>query len=118
MSKPISEKAQEVINIIEEVRLNPETESLLEEDNCGIKWLPMDNICNDWVKTTEAYKELMIKLNNIICGNLITNEGRNSDVFYELKAAGYSVRTEESDSFGPLTSSIECKEAGWRICYG
>ena len=115
----LSEKAQEVLDILEEVRLNGNTIKFLEEDQQGRKWLPVDNILNGWVNDVpDDFKTLLDRLSLIIHGNLISPQGNNSKYYYELKRNGYILKVEESDSFGPLTCSIKCPKTDWGVCYG
>lgn len=114
----LSKQAQEVLTILEEVRVHPLTETLLEEYE-GRRYLQMDNICNGHVENVpQEYTDLMLRLNETLCGNLITNQGQHSGTFYELRKAGYSLRTGEQDSFGPLSSVISCPNGNWVVCYG
>lgn len=115
----LSEKAQEVLDILEEVRLNGNTIKFLEEDQQGRKWLPVDNILNGWVSDVpDDFKTLLDRLSLIIHGNLISPQGNNSKYYYELKRNGYTLWTTEFDSFGPLGSAIKCPNSYWSVSYG
>ena len=115
----ISEKAQEVLDILEEVRLDGNTVKYLEEDQQGRKWLPVVNIINGWVEgVPDEFKALLWRLSLTIHGNLISPLGDNNKYYYELKRNGYMLKVEESDSFGPLVCSIKCPKADWGVCYG
>ena len=114
----LSKEAQEVIDIINEVKQSPNINKYLEEYE-GEKYLPMDNILNGHVENVdEEFIKLMDKLSLVLNGNLITNQGQHSSVFYELKRAGYNFRTGEKDSFGPLTSVYYDRDQDWTVCYG
>jgi len=113
----LSAAAQEVINVLEEVRRHPDTEKHLSEYQ-GVKWLNMCNIVNGHVEdVTEEYKALMGKLSDALHDHLIDG-GQHSDVYYELKKEGYRLRTGERDSFGPLSAVVCCPNADWQVCYG
>ena len=113
----LSVKAQEVIKAFEIIHQDPRTADFLE-DYEGQKWLHMDNILNGHVEAPEDYKDKLDPLCLTLNGNLINSNGQHSSVFYELKTAGYSVRTGERDAFGPLGAVIKCPFADWYVCYG
>ena len=72
----LSEKAQEVLDILEEVRLDGNTVKYLEEDQQGRKWLPVDNILNGWVEgVSDEFKALLERLSLTIHDNLISPKG-------------------------------------------
>lgn len=115
---PMSSKAQEVIAIIEEVQAHPETEHHLEGgENGGRKWLSMCNINNGHNEASPEFKALMFRLSSALNGHLV-DAGQHSNVYYELKKAGYSLRTGESDSFGPLSAVLTAPNNEWQVCYG
>lgn len=115
----LSAKAQEILAVMEEVRLHPETESHLHDDEGnGRKWLSMCNINNGHEEATPEYQALMSKLSDALNDNLITPKGQHSNLYYELKNAGHRLRTGEADSFGPLSAVFTCPNADWQVCYG
>lgn len=113
----LSSKAQEVIQAFEVVHQDPRTVNFLEKYE-GQKWLPLDNILNGHVEAPEDYKDKIDPLSLVLYANLINDDGQHSEVFYELRNAGYSLRTGERDSFGPLSSIIKCPFADWYVSYG
>jgi hypothetical protein len=116
---PLSSKASEILAIMEEVRLHPDTAThLSDEEGNGRQWLPMCNINNGHVEASEEYQALMSKLSDALNTNLITNDGQHSDVYYELHKAGYRLRVGEKDSFGPLSVVFTCPNDTWQVCYG
>lgn len=113
----LSKSAQEVLNVLLEVKNNPLTPNYIAQaEDRG--WLEAGNIVNGHVQAPAEYVLLMEKLMSTLDGNLIDSEGQHSDVFYELRRAGYRLRTGESDSFGPLSSVITIPDTEWNICYG
>lgn len=114
----LSTKAQEVIDILEKVSLCKELENFVEIDENMVEWLPVDNMLNGWVEgVSDEVKTLLSEVSDVLNGNLIGERG-HSKTYYELKNAGYSLRTAESDSFGPLTAVIKVPNTNWSICYG
>lgn len=118
MKPSLSGQAQEVLDVLEKVRVHPETEQHLESFGRGMKWLPMDNIVNGHNKATEEYTKLMEELSTSLNELLINSKGQHSNVFYELKNAGHNLQTGEADSSGPLSGIVVCPNANWRVCYG
>ncbi len=115
----LSKEAQEVLDALEALRVHPSTEKYIEECEDGSKNLPIDNILNEHVECNEEeYKALLDKAHLIIHGVLISNQGGNSNFYYELKRAGYVLRVEESDGFGPLICGIKVPKTDWWIYYG
>lgn len=114
----LSKEAQEVLDVLEELRVHPSTEKYIEEHE-GDKNLPIDNILNGHVECNEEeYKALLDKAHLVIHGVLISERGGNSFQYYELKKAGHSLWVTESDSFGPLGCAIKCPNADWCVYYG
>ena len=113
----LSVKAQEIIKAFEVVHQDPRTIGFLEEYK-GQKWLPMDNILNGHVEAPEDYKDKLDPLCLFLNEHLIDSNGHHSKVFYELKTAGYSVRTGEWDAFGPLSAIMKCPFDDWFVSYG
>lgn len=121
MTHSLSQPAQEILALLESVRVHPDTEKHLEADErpTARKWLPMDNILNGHVEgVADDYKALMDKLHSALNGHLISPKGGHSDIYYELKKAGYNLRTGEQDSFGPLSAVVVCPNGEWQVCYG
>lgn len=115
----LSKQAQEVLSILEEVRTSPLTAKYICETDDDGSWLEMTNICNGHVENVpQDYVDLMCKLSMTLNGVLIDNRGQHSAIFYELRKAGYSLRTGESDSFGPLSSVVTIPGTNWKVCYG
>lgn len=114
----LSKEAQEVIDVLEKLRVHPSTEKYIEEHE-GDKNLPIDNILNGHVECDdEEYKNLLDNAHLIIHGVLISNKGDNSFQYYELKKAGYTLWITEQDSFGPLNCAIKIPKTDWCIYYG
>lgn len=113
----LSKNAQEVLDVLLEVKNNPLTPSFIVRVETS-DWLEASNITNGHIEAPADYVSLMDKLMSTLDGNLIDSKGQHSDVFYELRRAGYRLRTGESDSFGPLTAVIVIPETEWNICYG
>lgn len=121
LTKPVlSGCAQAILDTLERIRVHPDTAKYLEADERGgASWLPMDNICNGHVEgVSEEYMTLMENLSSALDTYLINPQGGHSHTFYELKGAGYNLRTGEKDSFGPLSAVIHCPNGDWRVCYG
>lgn len=113
----LSVKAQEILAALKAVSSDPRTESFLEEYE-GKRWLPVDNILNGHLDAPDDYKALLDKLSIALHGNLISTKGGNSNIYYELKAAGFKLWVTERDSFGPLGCAITCPYADWSVSYG
>lgn len=115
----LSYKAQEVLNVLEKVRINEHTDKYLERDDKGRLWLPVDNILNGWVEgIPEDFKKLLDNLHTVIHANLIGKNGNHSAIYYELKNNQYTLWVTEADSFGPLGSAVKCPNADWSVAYG
>ena len=114
----LSKEAQEVVNVLEELRVHPSTIKYIQECE-GVKSLPVDNILNGHDECDEEdFRALLDKAHTIIHGVLISERGGNSFQYYELKKAGYTLWITEQDSFGPLGCAIRCPNADWNIYYG
>lgn len=114
----LSKKAQEILGLLEKVRMYPCTIKYIEEYE-GSKSLPIDNILNGHIECdSEEYKTLLTDLYTIIDEYLITEKGHNSKVYYELKNAGHTLVVLEQDSFGPLACGIKIPNSEWWIYYG
>jgi hypothetical protein len=114
----LSNKAKEVISVLEKVSLCKELENFIDVDEEGTEWLPVTNILNGWVEgVSEETKALLSEVSDVLDSNLIGERG-HSETYYELKNAGYSLRTGESDTWGPLSAVIIVPNTNWNICYG
>ena len=114
----LSTNAKNVLAKLEEVRQHAYTEKFVTDHGDG-EWVEAMNAANGWhPEIPEEFEALMISLSEVLCGELISQSGQHSPVFYELKRAGYRLRTGESDSFGPLSSVIVIPGTNWSICYG
>lgn len=114
----LSIKAKEVIDVLEKISLCDELKNFIEVGENGAEWLPVDNILNGWVEgVSEEAKALLSEVSDVLNGNLIGDRG-HSETYYELKKAGYSLRTGESDLWGPLSAVIKVPNTNWSICYG
>ena len=78
----------------------------------------MDNILNGHLEAPEDYKVLLEKLSVALHDNLISTKGGNSNIYYELKTAGFKLWVTERDSFGPLGCAITCPYKDWSVSYG
>jgi len=105
----LSKEAQEVIDITEALVRRPLAEKYVAESPGGnYKYVPVDNIINEHAGYTEVgYKAFINEVRLIVNGVLISNTGGNSEVYYELKNAGYPLKVAESYSFGPLVCGIK-----------
>ena len=61
--------------------------------------------------------ELVNKLFSKLDDTLITPKGQHSNVYYELKNAGYKLRVIEQDVYGSLSASIKCPNEDWEVNY-
>lgn len=116
----LSGTAQLVLHALEQIRVHPDTAQYLQpDDRGGLKWLPMDNICNGHVDgVSDEYMALMEELSSVLDMYMISTQGGHSYTFYELQKAGHTLYTGEKDSFGPLSAVIHCPNGDWRVCYG
>lgn len=114
----LSEKAQEVMNIINKVKQHPDIEKYIKEYE-GERYLEMENILNGHTECNDkVFKKLLEELFYVLYDNLITLQGQSSSVYYELKNAGYGFKILEKDSFGPLISGYYDKDQDWTVAYG
>ena len=113
----LSTQAQEILDILKDLAEDQRTSSFIEEYD-GVNWLSMTNVLNGHVEAPDDYKEKLDILSDKLNGYLITPDGHHSKIYYELRRAGYRLRTGESDSFGPLSAVIVCPYADWSVCYG
>ena len=118
MKQPLSQKALEIVALMQEVQAHAETSQHLNDDEGnGRKWLQMCNVNNGHDEASPEFTELMGKLSSALNGYLIDG-GQHSEVYYELIKAGYRLRTGESDSFGPLSAVFTSPNGEWQVCYG
>lgn len=111
-------KLQRLIDLFEAVDSDPLTKEKLGTDFLQKRWLPLEEMVNANYPAKTPYETKCEELLSETCGVFITQDGANSNYFYIAGVYGLKTKTVESDSFGPLRSSVYSVKHNWGFYYG